>query len=225
MTHPRTIADNRGIATSLIETVMVIVIVATIASVAVGAGLDRLDDARVAQADRDTELIGMAIHSFMQDTGVPPAYKSGLATAATDEIFFVLETKGDEAADTTTTWPTETDERDLLENHLMMNQPGGSAPSYLRIGEISFNRQKGWNGPYLTSLPDSDPWNDKYLVSVQFLTPQGVDLVREDLTIPTGGRVAVIVVSPGANRTVETRFDQLSDTFAGIGDDIIFRVQ
>ena len=253
MTLPNTVTDNRGIATSLIETVVVVVIVAIIAGVAVGAGLDRIDDARVAQAVRDTELIGMAAHSFMQDTGLPPAFKSGLSTSPTDEIFFVLETEGEDAEDKTNTWPTEADERDLIENHLMMNQPDGSAPSYLRVGEISFNRQKGWNGPYLTRLPVSDPWADKYLVlkhsqkgwngpyltrlpvsdpwadkylvNVQFFTPQGVNLVREDLTIPTGGRVAVVVLSAGANRTIETRFDQLSESFTAVGDDIIFRMQ
>lgn len=225
MTLRNTFTDNRGIATSLIETVLVVAIVAMIASVAVGAGLDRIEDARVAQAVRDTEMIGMAVHSFMQDTGLPPAYKSGLSTSRTDEIFFVLETEGEDAEDKTNTWPTEADERDLIENHLMMNQPDGSAPSYLRVGEISFNRQKGWNGPYLTRLPVSDPWADKYLVNVQFFTPQGVNLVREDLTIPTGGRVAVVVLSAGANRTIETRFDQLSESFTAIGDDIIFRMQ
>ncbi len=226
MTLPKTFTNNRGmIATSLMEVVMVVTIVAVIASVAVGSGLDRIDDARMAQANRDTELIGMAVHSFMQDTGLPPAFKSGLATSPTADIFFVLETEGDPAEDETTTWPTEADERDLIENHLMMNQPDGSASGYLRVGEISYNRQKGWNGPYLTSLPTSDPWADKYLVNVQFLTPQGVDLVRENLTIPTGGRVAVVVLSAGANRTIETRVDQLSESFTAIGDDIIFRMQ
>ena len=211
--------------TSLTETVVIVAIVTIIASVAVGSGLDRIDDARVAQAGQDTELIGMAVHSFIQDTGLPPAFKSGLSTPPTDEIFFVLETEGKDAEGKTSTWPTEADERDLTENHLMMNQPAGSAPSYLRIGEISFNRQKGWNGPYLTRLPVSDPWAGKYLVNVQFFTPQGVNLVREGLAIPPGGRVAVVVLSAGANRTIETRFDQLSESFTAIGDDIIFRMQ
>ena len=224
MTLRNTLADNRGLAAGLVEVVVVVAIVTILASVAIGAGLDRIEEAKEAAAGGDAEMIGMAVHNFMQDTGLPPAFKSGTATSLTDEIFFVLETEGNDAIDETSTWPTETDERDLLENHLLLNQPDGTAPGYPRVGEISFNRHKGWNGPYLFGLP-VDPWADKYLVNVQFLTPQGVDLVREDLAIPTGGRVAVVVLSPGANRKIETRFDQLNDSFEAGGDDIIFRIQ
>ena len=225
MTLRDTFADNRGVANGLLEVVLVIVIVATLASVVVGSGLDRLQDANEARAAGEVREIAMAVHSFMQDTGVAPAFKSGLATTPADDVFFVLETEGDDAIDETDTWPTDADERDLLENHLMMNEPDGTGPSYPGVGEISFNRQKGWNGPYFSNVPVGDPWADRYLVNVQFLTLQGVDLVREGLAIPTGGRVAVVVLSAGANRTIETRFDQLSESFEADGDDIIFRIQ
>ena len=220
-----TFDDNRGVATSLMETVVVIAVVAIVAGAAMVPALESLDDAKISRTVRDTQLIAMAVHNFMQDTGVPPAFKSGLATRATDEIFHVLETAGEDATDETSSWPTEADEIDLLENHLIENEPGETGPRYPRVGEISFNRHKGWNGPYLTRSPTSDPWGDRYLINVQFLTPQGVDVVREDPNIPTGGRVAVVVLSPGANRTIETRFDQLNDSFVALGDDIIFRIQ
>ena len=71
--------------------------------------------------------------------------------------------------------------------------------------------------------PDSDPWGDKYLVNVQFLTPQGEDLAS--LEVPTGGRLAVVVLSAGPNRTIETEFEQLNDSFEAGGDDIVFRIQ
>ena len=220
-----TIDDNRGMATSLVETVLVIAVVAIVVSATVVPALGTLDDAKVSRAVRDTQLIATAVLNFRQDTGVPPAFKSGLATRSTDEIFHVLETEGLDATDETSSWPTEADEIDLLENHLIENEPGDTGSSYLRVGEVSFNRHKGWNGPYLNRSPGSDPWGDRYLVAVQFLTPQGVDLVRADLSIPTGGRVAVVVLSPGANRTIETRFDQLNDSFSAGGDDIIYRIQ
>ena len=174
-------------------------------------------------------MIGIAIHSFAHDTGAPPAFKSGQGTSATSDIFLVLGTDGEDAKDSTSTWPTDTDERDLLENHLMLNQPGVTGVSYPRVGDISFNRQKGWNGPYLTRLPRSDPWGDRYLVNVQFLTPQGVDKIRNDpvspLVVPPGARMAVAVLSPGPNRTIETDFAQLDNSFSAGGDDIIFRIQ
>ena len=217
-----TLSNNRGLATSIIEVTLVIAITATLASVA-ASGFAKLDDANSIRAGRDTELIAMAMLGFMQDTGVPPAFKSGLAALPTDEIFFVLESEGEDVDDETDSWPTDPDEIDLLENHLVKNQPDLIAPGYLRVGEISFNRQKGWNGPYLSRRPDSDPWGDKYLANVQFLTPQGEDLAS--LEVPTGGRLAVVVLSAGPNRTIETEFEQLNDSFEAGGDDIVFRIQ
>ena len=224
-----TLGNNRGLSTSLIEAVLVIAVTAILASVTMIPALGGMDDAKVSKALSDTKLIGIAILNFMRDTGRAPAFKSGLATLPTDEIFLVLETEGEEAVDVTESWPSEADRRDLFDNHIMMNQPGVTAPSYPRVGEISYDRQKGWNGPYLTELPSSDPWGDQYLANVQFLTLQGVDLARNDpdnpLTVPTGARVAVVVLSPGGNRTIETDFAQLHDSFSAGGDDIIFRIQ
>ena len=172
--------SNRGVATSLIETVLVISVTAILASIAMIPALGGMDDAKISKAFSDTELIGIAIHNFAQDITAPPAFKSGQATSPTDDIFYVLETDGEDATDSTSTWPTDTDEIDLMENHLMMNQPDVTAPAYPRRGDISFNRQRGWNGPYLTQLPSSDPWGDKYLANVQFLTPQGVEAIRNE---------------------------------------------
>jgi type II secretory pathway pseudopilin PulG len=218
-------SDNRGVATSLIEAVLVIGIVTIIASVATGAALERIEDARFVQATSDTELIGMSVHSFMQDTGSSPAFKSGLATSPTDEIYRILHTDGSDAIDLTGSWPTDSDEKDSIENHLVRNQPGVTEPSYLRRGEISYDRHKGWNGPYLNRIPSVDPWDGRYLVNVQFLTPQGVERVREDLELPSGGRIAVVVLSAGPDRIIETRFDQISESFAPGGDDVVFRIQ
>ncbi len=217
-----TFDDNRG--TGLVEIVVVISIIAILAGVGGSRLLLSIEDARVARAVSDTEQIAVAILNFAQDTGFAPAYKSGEETSGNDDVFYVLETDGDDAIDDTNSWPTDDDEIDRVENHLIENEPDDAGPSYRRVGEISFNRHKGWNGPYVSNL-SKDPWGDRYLVNVQFLTPQGVDLVRQSLGIPTGGGVAVVVLSAGANRTIETRFDQLNDSFVALGDDIIYRIQ
>ena len=214
---------------SLIETVVVIAVMAILSTVVMMPALGGMDDAKISKASSDTELIGIAIHNFTRDIMAPPAFKSGQATSPTEDIFYLLETDGEPATDSTSTWPTDTDEIDLMENHLMMNQPDVTAPGYPRRGDISFDRQRGWNGPYLNQLPSSDPWGDKYLANVQFLTPQGVEAIRNDpvnpLVVPTGTRVAVVVLSPGPNRTIETDFAQLHDVFSTGGDDIVFRIQ
>jgi type II secretory pathway pseudopilin PulG len=223
MTARELVRGKRGVATSLIETVMVIGIAAVIAGIALNAAIDRIEDARHARAAADAKMLAVAIHSFMHDTGFAPAFKSGESRGPVDPAFKVLVTEGDEPAMSSDepAWPEAPEDRDLLVNHLMKNLPSGTGPRYPRVGEILFARTKGWNGPYLTATPTADPWNDKYFVNVQFLTPKGLS----ELDLPKGTRAAVFVASAGPNRLLETKFQQFTDQFVAGGDDIVFRVQ
>lgn len=226
MRAPKLISSDRGMATSLIETVLVIAIVAIVSSVALVSAMGHMEDAKVAQAAKDTEIIGVSIHSFMHDTGYAPAFRSGNARGPQDDVFSVLETEGSEPlADESLNWPAEAGSRDRLENQLLENRPGEIGVPYPRMGEISYARFKGWNGPYTAKMPASDPWDNKYFVNVQLLTPKGIDMASETLTLGTGQRAAVFVISAGPNRQLDTRFDQIADSFAAGGDDVIFRIQ
>jgi type II secretory pathway pseudopilin PulG len=210
----------------LIEVVLVIAIVAVIAGAALMYSLGSIEDARLSRALSDAEMIGIAIHAFMQDTGYAPAFRSGQEHGPDDGFYTVLETDGSEpgmAEDIA--WPEE--DRDLLANHLIKNAPGGSGERYPRIGELTYDRTKGWNGPYSARMPSADPWGNKYLVNIQLLTPKGLrELVEaEELALGTGQRPAVFTISGGPNRQIETRFNQIADSFEAGGDDIVFRIQ
>jgi len=74
-------------------------------------------------------------------------------------------------------------------------------------------------------MPSSDPWGDKYFVNIQLLTAKGIQMAHSTLTLSTGQRPAVFVVSAGPNRQLETRFDQVAEAFAAGGDDVVFRIQ
>ena len=232
------IQSERGVATSLLEATLVIAIAAVISSVALIAGVRRMDDAKVAQAVADAQMIGISIQSFITDTGFAPAFKFGNAHSPQDDIFLVLQSGGnDPIIDSSLDWPDATnkttgaEQRDLLANQLVTNQPGyigtGSFVGipYPRMGQISWSRYKGWNGPYVASMPKSDPWDDRYFVDVQMLTQQGVAMEQSTLTLGVGQRAAVFVVSAGPNRQLETRFDQTADGFVAGGDDIVYRIQ
>jgi type II secretory pathway pseudopilin PulG len=226
------VTGNRGVATSLIEAVLVIGIVAVITGMALTAAMDRLEDARVSRAMADAEMIGISIHSFMHDTGFAPAFKSGDALGPDAEIFSVLASGGSKPGmDASLNWPTEDEEYERLENQLIRNRPGYSEETeesgepYPRIGQISHARFKGWNGPYVARMPTSDPWDNKYLVNVQLLTAKGVQMAQPVLTLGVGQRAAVFVVSAGADRQLDTRFDQIADAFTAGGDDIVYRIQ
>jgi type II secretory pathway pseudopilin PulG len=218
--------DNRGMATSLLEAVMVIAIVAVIAGIALVSAMEQIENAKLSRAMADAEMIGISIHSFMHDTGFAPAFKAGDARGPEDEIFSVLETLGsDPGVEDSLNWPGDAATRDRLENQLVKNRPSDSGNPYPRMGQISFARLKGWNGPYVSRMPSSDPWDNKYLVNVQLLTAKGVKMVEDTLPLTTGQRPAVFVVSAGPNRQLETRFDQSTDSFIAGGDDIVFRIQ
>jgi hypothetical protein len=123
-------------------------------------------------------------------------------------------------------WPTGSSDRDLLENHLIKNAPGDGGERYPRVGETTYARTRGWNGPYVAKMPSSDPWGNKYLVSVQLLTPRGVSLaVEQGFVLDKGQRPAAFSISAGPNRQIETKFDQIADAFITGGDDIVFRIQ
>jgi type II secretory pathway pseudopilin PulG len=226
MTAKLVLTDNRGVATSLIETVMVIAIAAIISSMAIVASMDKVEDARLSRAIADTEGIAVAIHSFMHDTGFAPAFKKGSAYSSNDPIFLILESGGDDpTADESLDWPTGEEDRDRLENQLIKNMPGGTAFPYPRVGETSYARTRGWNGPYIPSLPSSDPWGNRYLVNVQLLTPKGIQMAASSLLLGVGQRPAVFVISSGPNRVLDTAYLQTADAFVAAGDDIVFRIQ
>ena len=213
--------DSRGLATSLIEVSTVIAITAILAAVALDLTSSEVTGANVQSGNSEIKLIGTSILSFIQDTGYAPAFQSGLAVGPKDPVFMVLQTGGADPVDLTKTWPTDTGVRDLLNNHIVQNNPGGSGIAYLLMGQISYARFKGWNGPYMSQLPRADPWGDKYLVNIGFATSQG-ELIAN---LPAGRRPAVYVLSAGANQTIETNFMQAADEFIAGGDDQVFRIQ
>src|SRR5438128_1769462 len=114
-----------------------------------------------------------------------------------------------------------------LEGHLIRNvlgEPGTPSSSYPLRGSYSGDPQRGWAGPYITSLPKTDPWGDKYIINVRnlhagYLKNYGVG---NSSKLP---KLTVIVLSAGANRNIETDVDQPFDSFAAAGDDIVFRIK
>jgi len=86
-----TIRDNRGIATSLLETALVIAIVAVISSIALVSAIAHIEDAKISRAMADAEIISVSIHSFMHDTGFAPAFKNGNAHGPEDGILPCLQ--------------------------------------------------------------------------------------------------------------------------------------
>ena len=134
---------------------------------------------------------------------------------------------------------------DTLEGHLVTNRLGTttadlgltftSDESYPRRGSVPGDPQRGWSGPYIATLSSTDPWGNKYLVNVRMLhvaffqsgegqtLAQALALVSDiDEVLP---EIAVVVISAGPNRALETSDAQAGEDFIVRGDDIVFRLK
>ena len=112
-----------------------------------------------------------------------------------------------------------------IEGHLIANilAAPGSLERYPVRGDYVGDPQRGWAGPYVTALPKTDPWGDKYIINVRNLHAGYLKTISGDQS--SLAKLAVIVISAGQNRNLETRVDQSFDQFAAAGDDIVFRIK
>ena len=110
-----------------------------------------------------------------------------------------------------------------LIRNLLGNPTGATTASYPLRGQYIGDPNRGWAGPYITSLPKTDPWGDKYIINVRNLHAGYLrTLVSGTATLPN---LAVVVISAGPNRNIETSVDQQFNNFAAAGDDILFRIK
>ena len=245
------LGGTRGVATSLIEATATVAVGAVLAGVAVGGAIGAIDNANVQAALADVQAIGQGVITYYQDTSHWPLFRSGNATGPNDAFFNNLASQnGTYPTDQTvgSTWDIPASpttyasaassfgheliaDDDTVEGHLVANQisrtstDGGitftGTEEYPRRGTIVGDPQRGWSGPYIIALPLTDPWGNKYLINVRKLH------VGHFAQLGLSGlpEVAVIVISAGANRALETSANADGPTFAVGGDDIVFRIR
>lgn len=68
-------------------------------------------------------------------------------------------------------------------------------------GGHGFNSEFAWRGPYLDAVRP-DPWGNRYMSNVQFLTMPATDTVND----ATGFNRPVIVISAGPDEQIDTKF-------------------
>ncbi|MGR3177143.1 MAG: prepilin-type N-terminal cleavage/methylation domain-containing protein [Candidatus Anammoxibacter sp.] len=215
--------DNKGF--TLIEIIVVLGVIAILASVLTPTLISYLKDAKMRKAGNDVKVLANAMQAFNRDMGAWPIWNSGDKTNSNTFTFDVLASEeGDEISFAQVLSESNSEEEqqladdDLLglwtsteegsfDNQLMVNNPG-----YPLTGK------RKWVGPYLSSIGE-DPWGNKYYSNVKYLQPKYQS---------PGNEKAVFVVCAGPNEIIETSFDQeitvRTREMAG-GDDIIFRLK
>jgi hypothetical protein len=245
--------DARGVATSLIEATATVAVGAVLAGVAVGGAIDAINDSKIQAAIGDVSSIGQGVITFYKDNSFFPIFTTGNLTGAGDPFYSDLvsengtyptdSTLGQDWQVSATPWddpnyfghkPNYLEEgHDSIEGHLIRNELGGStAPgAYPLRGSYEGDPQRGWAGPYVAVLPKTDPWGNKYIINVRelhsghLLDEAFADKHGTAGTVGSLPKMAVIVISAGANRTLETEAEQAFNSFSATGDDIVFRIK
>ncbi len=207
---------------TLIEVIVVLAVVASLAAILTPMVVRYVEDARTSRARSDTKVIGAAVNQFYRDVGVGPVFSSSSAFDDRNPDVSVLFGPGSEptVASGADGWgvsgpaafdPTAAS-ADTLAEHLISNGGGGSdiyptsPPPGVRRGQGLF-----WQGPYIEAV-DADPWGHRYLVHVQGFR--------------TGSSTAAFALSAGPDGTVQTSGDQPRAGELNVGgDDLVFRIR
>lgn len=149
---------------TLVEVIVVLSVVLLLTGIAVPMLSSYMEDGRRARAEAETKVIGAAVMSFYKDLGVYPARNSG---GTNNYIYSLLTgpttptTNPWTAGHNFATWGMGAARGDLLDNHLLRNQPqGNNSAAYATTGSMR------WRGPYVNGTSPLDPWGRPYAINV-----------------------------------------------------------
>jgi prepilin-type N-terminal cleavage/methylation domain-containing protein len=193
--------NSRG--TSLMEMVVVIAVIAILASILTPMVNGYVDRARYTAAQNDVRNIAAAIVQFNADTHVWPIYTAA-SEVPNGETFKFLETVGEVpsvAAAIEEGWGSLTSNGDI-----------GSLDNLLNTNFLNLptSGNGAFKGAYLNL--GTDPWSSRYYVTAANLSSTSMN--------------AAFVLSAGPDRTIDTDPTQLkTGTFTVGNDDIIQRIR
>jgi type II secretory pathway pseudopilin PulG len=198
----------------MIEMVVVLAIIGTLAVILTPIVTNYVDQSRVAKAQSDARTIGEAISHFEKDMGRYPmwATSNALLQDSTANVVTLRSPGNLPAEAVTTAWtsamPTDSDcasgcQFDDLQDQLLTNAP-------LYATTTSLAKPFKWKGPYLDST--ADPWGNMYLVNI--------------INCKSTSSDACFVISAGPNGKIETAFNiSKSSSVSPTNDDILYRIK
>lgn len=197
---------------TLIELTVVLAVIVTLALILTPSIGNFINDSRMARARTDCQTIAAAIVQFYRDTGFFPQWAAAASggPGSIQNRIQVLTTQGNPPLeDSPSAWSTSVPSS--LADQLLVNAPGYA----MRTASSQF----GWNGPYLSSELQSDPWGNRYVINI------GLIDVSPGVQTTTGLKSAVWVLSAGPNGVLETPFSRPVTSAVLVGDDIGIRIQ
>ena len=151
---------DRRAGFTLVEVVVVIAVVALLAAILAPLIAKNIDDAKLARAENEAQVIAAGLAGFYKDVGRWPTMD---ATGTYNGVTQLVTGTAAEPGTTVSSngWDSDTTGAgiDFLENHLYNNTPKGAA-AYPTTGK------RAWHGPYLNEAP-LDPWGTPYMVNIE----------------------------------------------------------
>jgi len=184
---------------TLVEVVVVIAVVALLAAILAPLIAKNIDDAKLARAENEAQVLAAGLAAFYKDVGRWPTMDAtstynGVTQLATGNAVNPGTAIASNGWDSDTTGAAI----DYLENHLYNNTPKGAA-AYPTTGK------RAWRGPYINEAP-LDPWGTPYMVNIE-------------ATDTTSAVEKGFVISAGPNGVMDTTEAALRATVPA-GDDI-----
>lgn len=190
---------------TLVEVIVVLSVVLLLTGIAVPMLSSYMEDGRRARAQAEAKVLGASVMSFYKDVGAYPTKNS----AGTNSYLYVLFSGS--ALPTTSPWAGGhtwiswgmSARGDVLDNHLLNNQPqGATSAAYATTGSAQ------WRGPYVAGSTPMDPWGRPYIINVVSATNTSATNYKR-----------VYVISAGANGRFDTSANATSTTEI-TGDDV-----
>ena len=216
---------------TLVEMTVILSVIVILTTVLVPTVMSHIAQARVIRAQQDVRALANALTRFFDDTGFMPTTSDVINGRPGNLTLDLLITPGeapslpDDATASLQLWITG--RGDYFRNHLVNNTPGydGDPNTDDRFDDIpgyrlmTFETKTGWDGPYI-SLPEADPWGNRYMCNVIYLKP-GTGVVARDGEV----KRTVLIISAGPDGIIQTEFEQLKTNARTKGDDIAYRYQ
>lgn len=160
----RQAGQQRGF--TLLEITIILAVIAILGLILAPSVLNFLNQSRQARAQNDVEALAEAVAEFFSDSGFFPQF----ADSARTRPLRLLVSPGavGEAEPGAEGWlDADASRIDMISNQLLNNRPSYGGTGYPLKTAASTS---GWNGPYLDAEVDADPWGNRYVINVEFLS-------------------------------------------------------
>lgn len=202
---------------TLIEMIVVIAIITTLAAIFIPLALDKISESSTARAQSDVDAIGAALTGFFAHINNFPSCDAAdcdpLNDAANNLRFLAVgvgagDLSASYPADSGALWSLATQDEPAPAvnnafNHLVANNPNADGTT----GEAGVDyRTNRWKGPYIAKL-NVDPFGNTYIIHIGAMQKNGCPVGTVDVppacTTPATGRQGWIL-SAGPNGNLDT---------------------